>query len=85
MKRIGRERYNPTWQLLAEDDSVIHSLSEAQLKTSGIMVSPDCPFSKQWEIMAGMEVGEMAYCRKVENNYSVQAKTHTINRIKRVA
>ena len=85
MKRLGRERYNPTWHLLAEDDSVIHSMSEAQIKTSGIMVSPECDFSRQWEIIANMEVGEVALCRKVSNNYSVQDLTHTFNRIKRVA
>ena len=61
------------------------ALSEAQLKTSGIMVSPDCTFSRQWEIIAQMEVGEIALARKVENNYSAQALTHTINRIVRVA
>ena len=85
MFKPNRIRYNPTWHLLAADDSVIMALSEAQLKTSGIMVSPDCTFGRQWEIIANMEVGEVALCRKVENNYSVQAYTHTINRIRRVA
>ena len=85
MFKSNRTRYCPTWHLLAADNTVIHALSEAQIKTSGIMVSPDLPFSRQWEIIAQMEVGEVALCRKVENNYSVQDLTHTINLIKRVA
>lgn len=80
-----RIRYYPLWHLLAEDGSVIAALSEAQLSIAGIMVDPTKAYNLQSAIIGQMEVGQIVYCRKIENNHSVMVAHHTIAKIVRVS
>ena len=85
MYKTNRPRYNPTWQLLDDNNSVIWALSEASLSDKNIVITPDLPRSRQHQLALEMEVGEVVICRVLVMAHGIRHSSWTQLRLKRIA